>query len=145
MAHFEKMDFPEQNRVSYHIIDDYGNNAQLTTELAYELYAWLHEHSDEMFEGLHPETKQKEHVPSVEDIQRPQKLPLLPTDYQPDQGDVYIQEVKAGRFTIHRFYNGEWAQWAALSAQEAQLLVDPMHPLGRTQSMRLYYRPQEGR
>jgi hypothetical protein len=58
MAYFEKIDFPEINRTSYHIIDDYGNKALLTAEQARVLLAWLDHYHDEMFQTVHPKVKQ---------------------------------------------------------------------------------------
>jgi hypothetical protein len=136
---------------------------------AYDLLAWLFNQRDQLFAKLHdlpgdpwladPDTKQKEKPldlsgrfnPTVtswleqerEAVQQPHKRPFLPSHYQAQDGDLYLQEVRSGRFTIHRYSNGTWEQWAALSAQDAQVLVAPMQPLGRTQSMRLYYRPTE--
>jgi hypothetical protein len=58
MAYFEKINFPEINRTSYHIIDDYGNKAQLTPEQARVLLAWLDQYRNEMFQTVHPKVKQ---------------------------------------------------------------------------------------
>ena len=62
--------------------------------------------------------------------------------YQPQEGDLYIQEVRAGRFTIHR-YDGEiWEQLGAgHSEQDIKTLVAPMTFLSESRSKRQYYRP----
>ncbi len=53
MAHFERVPYP--GRPGYSVTDDYGHTAELSTEQAYELLAWLDQYRDEMFEELHPE------------------------------------------------------------------------------------------
>jgi hypothetical protein len=66
---------------------------------------------------------------------------MLPADYQAKEGDIYIQEERAERFAIYIYRDSEWTQSAALSPQEARLLVESMQFIGKTPSMRRYYRP----
>ena len=66
--------------------------------------------------------------------------------YQPESGDLYIQEVKAGRFTIYRYSFGSWEQLGAgHSEQDIKKLVEPMQFLGENKGKRQYYRPDEAR
>jgi len=76
MVHFERMDYPEQNRTSYHVIDDYGNKAQLTAEQAYELLRWLYDRRNELTTAIHPQAKQK--VPDWL-LASPEKATQMPT------------------------------------------------------------------
>ncbi len=63
-------------------------------------------------------------------------------EYQPTAGDIYIQEVRTGRFTIHR-YDGQ--NWQPLGAghreQDILALVASMEFLGEGKGKRQYYRP----
>src|SRR2546430_2480880 len=105
VAHFEKV--PE--RPTFDITDDYGHCANLTAEQAYELLQWLYR-SDELFQAVHPDAKQEQpstwlaetHQTMVQALDslvaKPKEHAMLPSDYQAEQGDIYIQEVRAGRF-----------------------------------------------
>lgn len=41
MAHFERIEFPEINRIAIYVIDDYGNKAELSPRQAVDLLHWL--------------------------------------------------------------------------------------------------------
>lgn len=62
-------------------------------------------------------------------------------DYQPVEGDIYIQEVRAGRFTIHRFDGEHWSQMTTIDEQERQALISVMQFLGSGKGRRRYHRP----
>src|SRR6266851_3630328 len=62
--------------------------------------------------------------------------------YQPIDGDLYIQEVRAGRFTIHRYSFQSWEQLGAgYSEQDIQVMTAPMQFLWVSEGHRRYYRP----
>jgi hypothetical protein len=62
--------------------------------------------------------------------------------YQPQEGDLYIQEVRDGRFTIHRYDGQTWEQLGAgYSEQDIKTLIAPMAFLGESKGKRQYYRP----
>ena len=62
--------------------------------------------------------------------------------YQPQEADIYIQEVRAGRFTIHRYQSGRWERIEPVySKQELEGLISVMQFLGESKSKRRYYRP----
>ena len=62
--------------------------------------------------------------------------------YQPIAGDLSIQEVRAGRFTIHRYDGQSWQQLGAgHNEQDIKALVAPMEFLGESKDKRQYYRP----
>ncbi len=64
--------------------------------------------------------------------------------YQPMDGDLYIQEVRTGRFTIYRYSFGSWEQLGAgHSEQDIKTLVGPMEFLGESKGFRRYYRPSQ--
>lgn len=66
----------------------------------------------------------------------------LPEDYQPLIGDIYTLEVRAGRFTIHRFDGERWEQLGAgYSKQDLDGLISVMQFLGESKGKRHYYRP----
>src|SRR5260221_2645564 len=66
--------------------------------------------------------------------------------YQPMDGDLYIQEVKAGRFTIYRYSFGSWEQLGAgHSEQDIKTMTSPMQLLGESKGKRQYYRPGEAK
>ena len=61
---------------------------------------------------------------------------------EPMAGDIYIQEVRAGRFTIHRYDGQNWQQLGgSFSEQEIKALVAPMQFLFESKGFRRYYRP----
>ena len=67
-----------------------------------------------------------------------------PELYIPEVDDIYILEVKAGRFTVHRYYEWDWEQLgASFSEQEITTLTAPMRFLFETKGFRRYYRPTE--
>jgi hypothetical protein len=62
--------------------------------------------------------------------------------YQPQEGDIYIIEVRLERYTIHRWDGESWQQLGAgHSEQDILALVAPMQFLGESKGHRLYYRP----
>ena len=62
--------------------------------------------------------------------------------YQPMDGDLYIQEVRAGRFTIYRYSFQSWEQLGAgHSEQDIKAMIAPMQLLGESVGHRRYYRP----
>lgn len=64
--------------------------------------------------------------------------------YQPLEGDIYTLEVRAGRFTIHRYDGQSWQQLGAgHSEQDIQALISRMDYLGRSRGYREYYRPTQ--
>ena len=63
MAHFEKVEFPEINRVAFYVTDDYGHRAELSPEQAVTLLKWLKKQQKD----LHRLTRE-EHVPEEEMI-----------------------------------------------------------------------------
>ncbi len=65
----------------------------------------------------------------------------LEKQIQPEEGDIYTLEIRAGHFTAHRYTGEQWEQIAALSEQDTQQLVQPMHFLGESKGKRRYYRP----
>jgi hypothetical protein len=66
--------------------------------------------------------------------------------YQPIDGDLYIQEVRTGRFTIYRYSFGSWEQLGAgHSEQDIKTLTEPLQLLGESKGFRRYYRPGEAK
>lgn len=61
--------------------------------------------------------------------------------YEPLAGDIYLQEVRTGRFTVHRYDGQGWEQIAALSEQEARQLTARMEFVYESRGKRQYYRP----
>ncbi len=62
--------------------------------------------------------------------------------YQPIDGDLYIQEVRTGHFTIHRYSFQSWEQLGAgHSEQDIQVMTAPMQFLWESEGHRRYYRP----
>jgi hypothetical protein len=70
----------------------------------------------------------------------------LDPQYRPCKGDVYIQEIRAGRLTDRfRVYRSNGIVWVAggpsISEQFAWELVMPMQFMGESCNKRRYYRP----
>jgi len=64
--------------------------------------------------------------------------------YQPMDGDLYIVEVRTGRFTMYRYSFQSWEQLGAgHSKQDVEALVAPMQFLGESKGFRRYYRPTQ--
>lgn len=61
--------------------------------------------------------------------------------YEPLAGDIYLQEVRVGRYTTHRYDGQSWEQVAALSEQEARTLTARMEFVYESRGKRRYYRP----
>jgi|GraSoi_2013_60cm_1033757.scaffolds.fasta_scaffold06908_1 hypothetical protein len=62
--------------------------------------------------------------------------------YQPIAGDMYILEIRSGRFIIHRYDGQIWQQLGAgHSKEDIQALIAPMQFLGKSKGKRRYYRP----
>jgi hypothetical protein len=69
MAQFEKVDFPEINRTSIHITDDYSHTAQLSPEQAVDLLQWLYERRDELLNLAHDEHEdERQHIQSTGEL-----------------------------------------------------------------------------
>ena len=61
-------------------------------------------------------------------------------EYQPTAGDISIQEVRTGRFTIHRYDGQNWQQLGAgHREQDILALVAPMEFLGESKGKRQYW------
>jgi hypothetical protein len=63
--------------------------------------------------------------------------------WQPQEGDLYIQEVTAGHFTIHRYQGGQWEQMqGGFSEQDIQDIQAALARFGfsSSQGHRRYYR-----
>jgi hypothetical protein len=61
--------------------------------------------------------------------------------YEPLAGDIYVLEVRTGRFTVHRYDGQSWEQTAALSEPEVHQLTAPMEFVYESRDKRRYYRP----
>lgn len=65
-------------------------------------------------------------------------------EYQPIAGDIYILEVRAGRFTIHHYDGQDWKQLGAgHNEQDIKALIAPMEFLWESPGHRWYYRPTD--
>jgi len=66
----------------------------------------------------------------------------LEQQIHPEEGDIYTLEVRAERFTIHRYNSNTWEQQGSgLSREDIATLVHSMQFLGETKGKRRYYRP----
>jgi hypothetical protein len=68
--------------------------------------------------------------------------------YQPIEGDIYIQEVRVGRFAVYRCTGKAWDYQTSISEQEVNLLIQNMQFMGESRiksrdgtGQRQFYRP----
>jgi hypothetical protein len=68
--------------------------------------------------------------------------------YQPEAGDIYLQDVYEDWFNVYRFQGRTWDYLTAIRRQEVDELTQLMHFLGESQGKegkRRYYRPKRDR
>ena len=121
MTHFERMDFPELNRVSYHIIDDYGGRVQLTPEQVYELLQWLYDRRDKLFQALHLAVKESPSWVTPETLHAWQQAKSTVEAFNRDHPFVSAEQEEANRppsvrYLELRLYQSEWPHLDALRA-----------------------------
>ncbi len=62
-------------------------------------------------------------------------------EYQPQEGDVSLLEVREGRFSVYVYTGEQWRYQITISKAEVDYYVRPMRFMGKSQAEREYYRP----
>ena len=65
----------------------------------------------------------------------------LEAQIQPQEGDIYVIEVRGDRYNIYRHDGEQWRYQINWGEEDTQALVSPMQFLGETKGHRRYYRP----
>ncbi len=62
-------------------------------------------------------------------------------EYQPQEGDVSLLEVRTDRFYVYVYEGEMWRYQITISQEEADRYVRSMQFMGKSQGQREYYRP----